>query len=319
MMRILLALLVLVGTGFSLPVAAQYPERAVTMLTGYPAGGLVDVVARLVAENMKPKFPKGLVVQIKPGAAGSVAVTELVRAPADGYTFILTPHSALVIAPQLQELAYKTPDDYLPFINLVSYYPMIAVRAESPYQSIQDLVSDAKSRPGQIRVGSPGEGTSSHLNLEEFMRLAGIRMIHAPYQGWAHSSVAVLGGHIDAVVAQPGELKGQVDGKRMRVLVNFTPKRHPVFPDVPTARESGWDVSNGVWYLLMAPKGTPAPVVKYLHDAAKEAIEDPKFARLMGERGIDVDYRTGEALRADLAREYKTHNDILRRVGMLKN
>ena len=111
------------------------------------------------------------------------------------------------------------------------------------------------------------------------MRLAGIKMIHAPFQGWAHSSVAVLGGHIDAVVAQPGELKGQVDGKRMRVLINFMPQRHPVFPDVPTAKELGWDVANGVWYLLMVPKGTPAPVVKYLHDAAKEAIDDPKFGR----------------------------------------
>lgn len=303
---------------FAVPAAAQYPERPVTMLTGYPAGGLVDVVARLVADQMKPKFPRGLVVQVKPGAAGSVAVTELVRAQPDGYTFILTPHSALVIAPQLQDLAYKTPDDYQPFINLVSYYPMIAVRTESQYKTAQDLVADAKAKPGQIRVGSPGEGTSSHLNLEEFMRLAGIKMIHAPYQGWAHSSAAVLGGHIDAVVAQPGELKGQVDGKRMRVLVNFMPQRHPVFPDVPTAKELGWDVANGVWYLLMVPKGTPAPVVKYLHDAAKEAIEDPKFGKIMAERGIDVDYRPADKLRADLVREYKTHTDILQRIGMLK-
>src|SRR5712692_11201763 len=151
----------------SLPVAAQYPERPVTMLTGYPAGGLVDVVARVLAEGMKSKFPRGLVVQIKPGAAGSVAVTELVRSQPDGYTVILTPHSALVIAAQLQDLAYKTPDDYLPFINLVSYYPMIAVRAESPYKTAQDLVADAKANPGKGRVGSPGEGTSSQLNLEE--------------------------------------------------------------------------------------------------------------------------------------------------------
>jgi len=315
MQKIILAGLVAVA----FPVAAQYPERPVTMLTGYPAGGLVDVTARVLAEGMKPKFPRGLVVQIKPGAAGSVAVTELVRAQPDGYTFILTPHSALVIAAQLQDLAYKTPDDYLPFINLVSYYPMIAVRSESSYQNINQLVADAKTKPGQVRVGSPGEGTSSHLNLEEFMRLAGIKMIHAPYQGWAHSSPAVLGGHIDAVVAQPGELKGQVDGKRMRVLVAFQPQRHPVFPDVPTAKELGWDVANGVWYLLMAPKGTPAPVVKYLHDAAKEAIEDPKFAKLMTERGIDVDYRSGDALRAGLWREYKAHTEILRRIGMLKN
>src|SRR6185503_654775 len=133
------------------------------------------------------------------------------------------------------------------------------------------------------------------------------------------SSPALRGGHIEAVVAQPGELKGQVDGKRMRVLVAFQPKRHPVFPDVPTAKELGWDVANGVWYLLMAPKGTPPALVKYLHDAAKEAIEDPKFGKLMAERGIDVDYRPGEALRADLWREYKVHTDILRRIGMLKN
>ena len=302
----------------SFPAAAQYPDRPVTMLTGYPAGGLVDVVARLVAEGMKAKFPKGLVVQIRPGAAGSVAVTELVRAQPDGYTFILTPHSALVIAAQLQSLAYKTPDDYLPFINVVSYYPMIAVRTESPYKSAQDLVADAKANPGKVRVGSPGEGASSHLNLEEFMRQTGTKMIHAPYQGWGHSSPAVLGGHIDALVAQPGELKGMVDGKRMRVLVAFQPLRHPVFPDVPTAKELGWDVANGVWYLLMAPKGTPAPVVKYLHDAAKEAIEDPKFAKLMAERGIDVDYRPGDPLRADLWREYKLHTEILLRIGMLK-
>ncbi len=308
----------LFALALSSPVAAQYPERPVTLLTGYPAGGLIDVVGRLIAEGMKPKFPKGLVVQIKAGAAGSVAVTELVRAQPDGHTFILTPHSALVIAAQLQELAYKTPDDYLPFMNVVSYYPMIAVRSESPYRSAQELVADAKANPGKVRVGSPGEGTSSHLTLEELMRLAGIKVIHAPYQGWGHSSPALLGGHIDALVAQPGELKGQVDGKRMRVLIAFQPSRHPVFPDVPTAKELGWDVANGVWFLLMAPNGTPAPVVKYLHDAAKEAVEDPKFGRLMAERGIDVDYRPGDVLRSGLWREYRAHTDILRRIGMLK-
>lgn len=302
----------------SFPVAAQYPDRSVTMLAGYPAGGLVDVVARLVAEGMKPRFPNGLVVVNRPGAAGSVAVAEMARSRPDGATIVLTPHSALVIAAQMQDLAYKTPDDYDPFINLVSYYPMIAVRSESPYRDLQDLLNDAKANPGKLRVGSPGEGTSSHLNLEELMRVTGTKMIHVPFQGWGQSSPAVLGGHIEAVVAQPGELKGQVEGKRMRVLVNFTPQRHKVFPDVPTARELGWDVSNGVWYMLMAPKGTPAPVLRYLHDAAKAAIEDPKFAENMAGRGVDVDYRPGEPLRADLWREYKLHTEILTRIGMIK-
>src|SRR5205823_2644222 len=182
------------------------------------------------------KFPKGLVVVNRPGAAGSVAVAELARAAPDGTTIVLTPHSALVIQAQLQDLAYKTPDDYEPVINVVSYYPMIAVRTESPYKSIQDLVADAKANPGKVRVGSPGEGTSSHLSLEQLMLETGTKMIHVPYQGWGQSGPAVLGGHIEAVVAQPGELKAMVDGKRMRVLVAFQPQRHPSFPEVPTAK-----------------------------------------------------------------------------------
>ena len=314
MIRILAALFALV----SLPVAAQYPDKAVTMLAGYPPGGLVDVVARLMAEGMKTKFPKGITVVNRPGAAGAVAVAEMARSAPDGYTIVMTPHSALVIAAQLQNLAYKTPDDYDPFVNLVSYYPMIAVRTESEYKTIEDLVADAKKNPGKLRVGSPGEGTSSHLNLEEFMRFTGTKMIHVPFQGWGQSSPALLGGHIEAVVAQPGDLRGPVDGKRMRVLVNFRPQRLPAFADVPTSKERGWDVANGVWYLFAAPKGTPAPVIKYLHDAAKAAIEDPKFAADMANRGIDVDYRTGSQFKADLWREYKLHTEILNRIGMLK-
>src|SRR5437763_463724 len=302
----------------SLPAAAQYPDRPVTLLAGYPPGGLVDIVSRLVAEGMKPRFPKGLTVVNRPGAAGAVAVAEVARAAPDGYTIVLTPQSALVIAAQLQDLAYKTPDDYDAFINLVAYYPMIAVRTESEYKTIQEVVADAKANPGKIRVGSPGEGTSSHLNLEELMRVTGTKMIHVPFQGWGQSSPALLGGHIEALVAQPGELKGAVEGKRMRVLVNFRPQRMASFADVPTAKELGWDVANGVWYLLLAPKGTPAPVIRYLHDAAKAAIDDPKFAADMANRGIDVDYRPGSTLRADLWREYKTHTEILKRVGLLR-
>jgi len=315
MLRIISVLFLL---GLSTAGTAQAPERSVTILAGYPAGGLVDVVTRLVAEGMKPRFPNGVVVVNRPGAAGSVAVAEMARSKPDGLTIVLTPASALVIAAQMQDLAYKTPDDYDPFINLVSYYPMIAVRSESPYQNMNQLVADAKANPGRLRVGSPGEGTSSHLSLEELMRVTGTKMIHVPFQGWGQSAPALLGGHIEAVVAQPGELKGQVDGKRMRVLINFTPQRHKVFPDVPTARELGWDVSNGVWYLLAAPKGTPAPVLRYLHDAAKAAIDDPKFTENMGGRGVDIDYRPGDAQRADLWREYKLHTEILARVGMIK-
>jgi tripartite-type tricarboxylate transporter receptor subunit TctC len=315
MARLAILLLGLLGT---LPALAQYPDRAVTILAGYPPGGLVDVVTRSLAEGMKARFPKGLVVQNKPGAAGSLAVAEITRATPDGYTIALTPHSALVIAAQINDVGYKTPDEYDPFANVVSYYPMIAVRTESPYKTIHDLVADAKANPGKVRVGSPGEGTSSHLNLEEFMEKTGTKMVHVPYKGFGESSPAVLGGHIEAVVAQPGELKAMVDGKRMRVLVAFHPQRIPAFADVPTARELGWDVSNGVWYLMIAPKGMPPAIVKYLHDSVKAVVQDPKFVETMGRNGVEADYRPGDVMRADLWREYKLHTEILTRIGMIK-
>jgi hypothetical protein len=156
MKRLLFAVLL----GMALPAAAQYPNRTVTMLTGYPAGGLVDIVARMVAENMKPRFPAGLVVVNRPGAAGAVAVGELTRAAPDGYTIILTPHSALTIAPQINDLPYKTPDDYDPFINLVAYYPLIAVRTES---KVQDDPGAALRREGQSRDAPRRHAGRGHL------------------------------------------------------------------------------------------------------------------------------------------------------------
>jgi tripartite-type tricarboxylate transporter receptor subunit TctC len=301
------------------PCAAQYPDRPVTMLSGFPPGGLVDIVTRIVAKGMEPRFPKGIIVVTKSGAGGAVAVSDVVQAKPDGYTLVLTPLSSLVINPQLNPgLNYKTPDDYEPVINVIAYYPLLVVKADAPWETIQEFVAEAKANPGKLRVGTPGEGTSSHLNLEEFMFKSGAKLTHIPYGGWGQSSPALLGEHIEAVVAQPGEAKPQVDGKKMRALVVFQESRHPAFPETPTAKEVGWNVANGVWYLLVAPKGTPAPVIRYIHDAAKAVIEDPSFAAAMVARGVDVDYRPGVQLRSDLWKEYKLHTEILRRIGLIK-
>lgn len=301
-----------------LPAVAQYAERPLTILSGYPAGGMVDIVARLLAEGMKGKFPKGVLVANRTGAGGAVAAAEVATGKADGTTIVLTPLSTLVIQPQILDLRFKTPDDYEPVINVVSYYPLLVVQSEGRWKNIQEFIAEAKANPGKMRVGSPGEGTSSHLNLEELMHVTGIKATHVPYRGWGESSPALLGGHIEALVAQPGEAKPMVDGKRMRALVVFQNARHPAFPDAPTAKELGWNVANGVWFLLMAPKGTPAPVIKHIHDAAKAAIEEPAFATAMESRGVDVDYRPGDKVRTDLWREYKQHTEILKRIGMIK-
>ncbi|HKA40293.1 MAG TPA: tripartite tricarboxylate transporter substrate binding protein [Burkholderiales bacterium] len=313
------ALTGILALAFAVPAAAQYPtERPLTILSGYPAGGQVDVVARVLAEGMKAKFPKGAVVVNRAGAGGAVATQEVAGGKPDGYTIVLTPLSNLVIQPQIMDLRFKTPDEYEPVVNVVSYYPLLVVKPDAPWKNVQEFIAEAKANPGKIRFGSPGEGTSSHLNVEELMHVTGTKLTHVPYRGWGESSPALLGGHIESLVAQPGEAKPMVEGNRMRALVVFQNSRHPAFPDAPTAKELGWNVANGVWFLLMAPKGTPAPVVKYIHDAAKAAIEEPAFKAAMDLRAADVDYRPGDQLRADLWREYKLHTDILKRIGMIK-
>jgi tripartite-type tricarboxylate transporter receptor subunit TctC len=242
----------------------------------------------------------------------------VIRSKPDGYTFGIMPISNLVIQPQALTLPYKTPDDYIPVINLVSWYPMLVVKADAPWKTAQEFLAAAKANPGKFRVGSPGEGTSSHLNLEELKRLAGVELTHVPFSGWAEGSPALLGGHIEGLVAQPGEVRPLAEGKRMRVLGVFQPARNATFADAPTFKEMGYPVHNGAWFLLVLPNGTPPEIVRYLHDAAKAAMDDPAFANFAKARVIDVDYRPGDKLRADLWTEYKAHTEILKRIGMLR-
>jgi tripartite-type tricarboxylate transporter receptor subunit TctC len=308
----LLAIILIAGS--VVPAAAQYPERALTIVAAYPAGGMVDIVARPLAEGMKKKFPKGVAVLNRPGGGGSVGMAEVAQAKPDGYTVILAPVSTLVIHPQLNELPYKTPDD----INTIAFFPLLVVRDDAPWKTVHELVNAAKANPGKLRVGSPGEGTGSHLSLEQLGAAAGFKVTHVPFSGWGESSPALLGGHVEAVVAQPGEVKPLVEGKKLRTLVVFQPKRHEAFPSTPTAKELGWDAGLGTWFVLTAPKGTPPAVVQYLHDAAKASMEEPSFVNLMKTRAVDLDYKNGEKARADLWQEYKTYGDILRRLGMIK-
>ena len=298
--------------------AAEYPERALTIVAAYPAGGMVDVVARPLAEGMKKKFPKGVAVLNRPGGGGSVGMAEVAQAKPDGYTIILAPVSTLVIHPQLNALPYKTPDDFEPILNTISFYPLLAVREDAPWKTAQEFVNAARANPGKLRVGSPGEGTASHLSLEQLMASAKVKMTHVPFSGWGESSPALLGGHTEGVVAQPGEVRPMVEAKKVRALLVFQDQRHPAFPDTPTAKELGWDSALGTWFVLTAPKGTPPAVIKYIHDAAKAAMEEPSFVALMKNRAVDIQYKTGEQARQDLWREHRLYTDLLTRLGMIK-
>ena len=315
---LVLSLALALTLGLVGPAAAEYPERALTIIVAYPAGGMVDIVARPVAESMKKKFPRGVAVLNRPGGGGSVGMAEAAQAKPDGYTVILAPVSTLVIHPQINDLPYKTPDDYEPIMNTISFHALLVVREDAPWKNAQEFIGAAKASPGRLRVASPGEGTSSHLNLEQLMARANVKMTHVPFSGWGETSPALLGGHVDAVVAQPGEVRPLVEAKKLRVLMVFQDKRHAVYPDAPTARELGWDTTLGTWFVLTAPKGTPPAVIRYIHDAAKTAIEEPAFINLMKSCGVDIEYKTGDKSRQDLWKEYREYTEVLKRLGMIK-
>ena len=313
-----LSLLAILLFASVIPAAAQYPERPLTIIVAYPAGGMVDIVARPNAEAMKKKFPKGIAVLNRPGGGGSVGMAEMTQSKPDGYTIILSPNSTMVIHPQLNDLPYKTPDDFEPILKTISFYTLLTVRAESPYKTMQELVAAAKANPGKVRVGSPGEGTISHLTLERFQANGNFKTTHVPFSGWGETSPALLGGHIDAAMAQPGEVKPLVDAKKLRVLAVASPQRHTYFPDTPTSKEIGLGEGSGTWFAYTAPKGTPAPVLKYIHDAAKAAIEEPAFVQLMKNRGVDIDYKPGDKVREELWSEHRLYGQLLKQLGMSK-
>lgn len=312
------AVLIGLTLSFATTGSAQYPDRPVTAITGFPASGLADLVLRATVEGMREKFPKGIVVVNRTGAGGALGAGQIVQAKPDGYTFGLVALSNLVIGPQISDLPYKTPDDYTTVINLVAFYPILGVKADAPWKDGKAFLAAAASEPGKLGVGTPGEGTSSHLNLEELKRLAQVNLTHVPFRGWAESSVALLGGHIAAVVAQPGELKPQVDAGKMRLLGVFQPQRSSFFPQTPTWQEQGLAARNGALFLLIAPNGMPAEALKYIHDAARASIEATAFQAFAKARAIEVDFRSSEQLKKDVWDEYRAHTEILARLGMLK-
>ncbi|WPH23076.1 tripartite tricarboxylate transporter substrate binding protein [Variovorax paradoxus] len=317
-MKSLLAMLLMVGSA-SLAVAQEaYPAKPVTAIVGYLPGGAADLVMRKLAAVMAPKFPAGLIVDNKPGVGGSLAVSTLSKAKPDGYQFAFVPNSNLALSPQVHQLSYKSPDDVLPVINIVSFSPVMLVPTDSPYKTLQDLLQAARKSPEGLSVGFPGVTTLSHLNLLELQRAADVRFINVAQKGWGEGGPQLLGGHITAAIAQPIEAVPYLKSGKLRALGSFSETRQSGLPDVPTMKEQGQSVDFGVRYLLIVPKGTPAGVVKYIHDAAKAAMETPEFKKFTADNALDISYQDGSATREAAWEDYRKYTSVLKQSGLLK-
>ncbi len=269
--------------------ADVYPSRSVKIVVPYTPGGTNDIVARLVAQKLTEGLGQPVIVENKPGASGNLGAEQVARAPADGYTLILvtTGHA---IAPSLyKNLRYSIQNDLAPVSELTSGPLLVMVNPSSPYKTIGDVVAAAKARPGTINFGSAGNGSSTHLATELLASTAGVKMTHIPYTGSMPAMQDVMADNAQLVMDLMLSAAPQVAGGRLRAIAITSAKRSPQLPDVPTVAESGMPgFEVGVWNGLMAPAGTPRPIVDRLNAEIRKALADPELKKRFEAQGFEA-------------------------------
>jgi tripartite-type tricarboxylate transporter receptor subunit TctC len=253
----------------------KYPSRVVHIIVPTPAGGPVDVMARLVANQISPMLGQSVIIDNRGGAGNTIGSAEAARAPADGYTLLYSSSSGLVIAPMLQKSAgYDPIKSYDPIAVVAATANILVVNPSVPAKSVAELIADAKAHPGMINFSSGGIGTLPHLIGEYFKSRAGINVIHVPYRGGGPSIQDVVGGHIQFTFEGISVLLPLIKAGQLRALAVTSAKRSPLLPDVPTMIESGFpDFSTSAWTGLLAPAGTPPEVIGKLNGAVNTALQ----------------------------------------------
>lgn len=277
--RHLLALagLLAIGTPLSAGAADAYPTKPIKIIVGYSAGGAVDLIARSVGQRMATLLEQPVIVENKPGAGTNIAVKALITSPSDGYTLMLAANALAVNPTLFQPAPYDLERDLTP-VSLVGRVPVVAaVRENSEWKTLQQLVSAAKAKPGTFGVATPGNGSTPHLAMELFQHTAGVSLRHVPYKGGSQALTDVMGGHVDVVAVNALEASPLAKAGKLRVLALMSPERAAVLPGVPTVAESGYPgFEASVWYGFVAPAGLPKSVLAKLHETVQKALESPE-------------------------------------------
>ena len=265
-----------------------FPTKEIQLIIPYAAGGATDLVFRALSEVSGKYLGKPVVVVNKATGGAVPGFMEVANAKPNGYTLVtaLTPLTTL---PHQVETTF-TYKDFAPIINVVRDPVMFLVKADAPWKDAKEFVAYAKNNPGKVNVGNSGAGGGVHMIADAFEKTAGVKFNHVPFAGGGPSVTALLGGHIDAVSVSPPEGVSNVEAGTLRISALFSEKRLEKFPNVPTVKEQGIDFTMGQWRGLAAPKGTPAGVIKILHDAFKKWMEDPQFVENAKKMSVNLSY-----------------------------
>lgn len=294
--------------------SGNFPKKEISIIVPYSAGGGTDAVARAVADAAKDHLGQSVVVVNKTGAGGAVGMGEGANAKPDGYTVTMITVELTTLPPQ--NLASFTSDDFIPIIQVNAEPAAITVKADAPWNTVEEFINYAKAHPGEVSVGNSGVGAIWHLAAAAVEKTAGIEFKHVPYEGAAPAVTALLGGHIEAVTVSPAEVASQVNAGELKMLGVVSDERSKTFPDVPTLKESGYDVAVETWRGLAVPKGTPEEVVDTLTDAFTKAVNEESFKEFMTKSGLTIAVLDGEGFSKVLDRDNQMFADLIEDLGL---
>ncbi|WP_296570988.1 tripartite tricarboxylate transporter substrate binding protein [Phreatobacter sp.] len=317
-MRRYLAALLMGLVALATPAMANdFPNRPIRILHGFAAGGNADIVARIMAEEMRKTLGQTLVVEPRPGAGGNIASQAVARSDADGYTIVLLT-TAHAISPALIRTLNFDPVGDFQFLSMVTDFPFfIVVNEASRFKTIQDLVAEAKAKPGVLTAGTAGVGTGHHMGLELMSSSLGVKFVHVPYRGDSGSITGVLGNSVDFIIAPGAAVLSSIEGGKLRALAVTGPQRWPATPTVPTLSES---VSPGLemmaWIGFAAPNNVPRPIVDRLNTAIRQAVESPEVRARLASLGGYPSASTPEEMTRKVAAQIALWKDVAAKAGM---
>jgi len=318
---ILFIFVFLIGFYYSPFLYAQidYPTKPIQILIGYAAGGSTDVLVRALAQEAKRYLGQEIIIINKPGAGGTVALTQVGTSKPDGYTLGATPSSSSTVAPFLLDVPIDTVKDITPILSFAKFNVGILVKQESPFKSLKDLFEYGKQNPGKVTYGHPGVSTRPHLVMEMMALQEGIKMNFVAFPGDIPTVTALLGGHILTAGCSAGGWISHVQAKTLRLIAVMEEERMDLFPDVPTIVELGYPYTLPLIVFLYGPKGMQENIVKRLEDAFDKASKSPTFKKVAMENALYTKRNMfKEELIEFLASEKTKTGDILKKLGLGK-
>ena len=297
--------------------AQEYPTRPITLVVGYAAGGGNDIMARAAADKMSPGLGQQIVIENRGGAGGSIATRAVAKAAPDGYTLVLGGTGTLAINPTLYpNVGYDPRKDFAPVGLIGTSALVLVVHPSVPANNIKELIAYAKANPGKLTYASAGVGSGIHLAAEYFRFQAGIEMTHVPYKGSAPALTDLVGGHVSMYFSSLPPAISLVKEGKLRALAVTGPARSEIFPELPTIAETALPGFEAVLhYGIVAPAGTPKPIITRLNEALRNAVMSDDFKQKLAADGTEPLASTPDEYAADIDKEETKWSAIVKKSG----